>query len=697
MTAPVSVNDTNSEPIRLPTADLPGPLLDRDGGLSADDAPARPHSKIAALLAAVVLSSLWASGVGAYLMGYFGARGPAGLDAQQWAIFAIVTIVPPLLFMAVAWVLIRGQAMGEAAEAFAVATEQLFAADETASRTATRIGKAVRRELDALNSGLDTAFVRMQAMQDQLEKQIGAMDAAGLRLDAHGESLAGRLAGERDRIDAGMNGLSDASARVSEKLAGRVGELKATIDAAEKALKSAGEALADQSAKFSKAAGTAAEAPHAVAVELDKQVKRIESVADAAMARAEFVLGRQERHRVAMNETLQRLKEDGLSFETSLSAEREAMEKMLATLGGEAQKFGALAAESERRIDSIMGAASTRTSQMAQTFAREAAGLKDVGEAAAEALSLMVAELHKAGLGAQALITEASGQTKASASALVTSALSECGKLLQTADALAAESRVLRGALADAVEDVQRHTVSLPALAQTEVQKVRDVVRQESEAMLTLSAEVLATLHSRATPPVALKSEKALPPDEAEAGLGFFRRRLGGGKHKTGTGKVWAPGDAEKDWQISTLLAAAEGPAHPRQSPKQPPKQPQATALLILQATLTDMAVDLDAIASDDGPQLTEWRKFLAGDRGVFARKLASAIDGETVHRIAMLYRENAVFRDSADTYLREFEALMAEVRKNDTAGQGSLLATSLLSADTGKIYLAISYALGRL
>ncbi|MGB8602797.1 MAG: hypothetical protein WCD42_11445 [Rhizomicrobium sp.] len=690
MTAPVSVNDANNEPIRLPTADLSGPLPDRDGGPYGEDGPARPHSKIAALLAAVVLSSLWASGVGAYLMGYFGARGPAGLDAQQWAIFAIVTIVPPLLFMAVAWVLIRGQAMGEAAEAFAVATEQLFAADETASRTATRIGKAVRRELDALNSGLDTAFSRMQAMQDQLENQIGAIDAAGLRLNAHGESLAGRLAGERDRIDSGMKDLSDASARVSEKLAGRVGELKGTIDAAEKTLKSAGEALEVQSAKFSKAAGAAAEAPHAVAVELDKQVKRIESVADAAMARAEFVLGRQERHRVAMNETLQRLKEDGLSFETSLSAEREAMERMLATLDGEAQKFAGLAAESERRIDSIMGAASTRTTQLAQTFVREAAGLKEVGEAAAEALALMVSELHKAGLGAQALITEASGQTKASASALVTSALSECGKLLQTADALAAESRVLRAAMADAVEDVQRHTVSLPALAQTEVQKVRDVVRQESEAMLTLSAEVLATLHSRATPTAPPKPEKALPHDEAEAGLGFFRRRLGAGKHKTGTEKVWAPGaESEKNWQISTLLAAAEGPTRPKQAP--------ASALQILQATLTEMAVDLDAIASDDGPQLAEWRKFLAGDRGVFARKLASAIDGETVHRIAMLYRENAVFRDSADNYLREFEALMAEVRKSDTAGRGSLLATSLLSADTGKIYLAISYALGRL
>lgn len=690
-TAPrdVGVKDNGSGdnavgPIRLPTADLPA--ADIDAGDDRIPLPApRHHSKIAAFLAAVVMSSLWASGVGAYMMGYFGVRGPAALDVQQWAIFTIVAVVPPLLFMAVAWVIIRGQYMGEAAEAFATATEQLFAADETASRTASRIGKAVRRELDALNTGLDTAFTRMQAMQGQLENQIAALDALGGRLDARGESLAGRLAGERSRIDAEMTALADASARASEAFATRVGELKATMGAAENTLKTAGETLETQSGNFIKAAGAAAQAPHAVAVELDKQVKRIESVADAAMARAEFMLGRQERHRVAMNETLERLKSDGLAFETATTAEREAMERVLATLSEEARKFEALTAETGHRIDAIMASASTRTSQMAQTFVREAAGLKDVGEAAGQALTHMVGELHKAGLGAQALITDAAGQTRASASALVSSALQDSSKLLKTADALASGSQLLRSTLSDAITDMQRHAAELPVMAQVEAQKVRDVVREESEAMLTQSAEVMAALHARSVPKVVPKPEKNTPQTEEEASIGFFRRRLHGSKRK--------PEATEKNWEMRTLLAAAEQNDRAKTSP--------GTALQVLQATLAEMAVDLDAIVSGDGPQLAEWRKFLAGDHGVFARKLAAAIDGETVHRIAMLYRENAVFRDSVDTYLREFEALLAEARKSDgTTGQGgtvNFLAMSLLSADTGKIYLAISYALGRL
>jgi hypothetical protein len=139
---------------------------------------------------------------------------------------------------------------------------------------------------------------------------------------------------------------------------------------------------------------------------------------------------------------------------------------------------------------------------------------------------------------------------------------------------------------------------------------------------------------------------------------------------------------------MRTLLAAVEG------GESKDLKPANAAALGALEAALADMAVDLDGITAEAAPGEDEWRRYLAGDRSVFARKLAGAIDDDTVNRIATLYREEPRFRDAANAYIGEFEALLARAKEGDGGG---LLTSTMLSADTGKIYLAVAYALGRL
>jgi hypothetical protein len=648
-----------------------------------DRRPVRPRTGYTAVAVTAIFAALWPVAAAAYSWGYYGPAGLAGLSLQAAALIGFTAIVPPIFIVLTVWAFTRAQAMGDTAQALAEVTERLFTADETSARTAARLGRAVRRELDALNAGLDGAFNRLRALEGVLENQIAAIDEAGARVDVRADAVAARLGHERDRIDALAGSLADCAARASEVVAGRSAQLKSTIESAEGALKTAGTSLDTQAANFRAAANAAAEAPHNAAVELDRQAKRIEAVSDAAMARAEFVLGRHERHRAAMNDLLQRMKEEGEGFEAGLAGQREAIEQAIIALGSQGENLEKVSSDATRGIEHVMANAAARATQLTASFSREADRLKDVADTAASALSRMVESLHDAGAGAQALIGETATEAKTHAKSMVGEAMAECQRLLQASNSLSAEAKEIRQTLSKAVEEVERHLLTLPGIAHQEAARVRDMVKSETDEILDLSARTLSTIHARTaqrSTPRLTPAEAAQPEASDEGLIGLARKLTQRPRRKDNEGKAW---------EMSQLLAAAEGDGRTKEL-----KPAAAAALGALQAALADMAIDLDGIAGDDGAGEEEWRRYLSGDRAVFARRLAHAIDGETVHRIATLYRENARFRDAANTYLGEFEALLARAHQGDGGG---LLTSSLLTADTGKIYLAIAYALGRL
>ncbi len=666
------------------------PVLLQSAENLAEEAP-RPRVRktgqgLTAIVFSITLGAFWMGAAAAYLWGYFGPKGLTSLDIQQLALIGFATFVPPMLIVAGAWAFTRGLAMAAAADVLVEATDRLFAVDEAAGRTAARLGKAVRRELDALNAGLDGSFTRLRALESVLENQIAAVDEASARADVRADAVASRLSQERERIDAVASSLTDTAARASEIVAGRTAQLKAMIESAEGALKNAGSLLDTQAATFRIAADAAAEAPHAVAVELDRQAKRIESVSDAAMARAEFVLGRHERHRAAMGELLQRLKDESNSLENALGHQRSSLEQAMGSLGEQTQKFENMTGNAERNMELLMANTAARASQITASFGREAERVKEISEGANTALSRLVESLHDAGAGAQTLIGETASETKSNAKALVGEAMAECERLLRASGELAVQAGEIKKALAGTVAEVEKHLVSLPGVAQQEAARVRELVRSETDAILDLSARTLSTVHARNTVKSGLRpnpNEPVTEEPESEGLLSLARKLTQRPKRKEIA--------EQKSWDMSTLLAAVETNDVIR--PKEL-KPAAAAALGALQAALADMAVDLEAIAINDAPGEDEWRRYLAGDRSVFARRLAGAIDSDAVNRIATLYRENPRFRESANAYMAEFETLLVRARESDGGG---LLAPSVLSADTGKIYLAIAYALGRL
>jgi len=311
------------------------------------------------------------------------------------------------------------------------------------------------------------------------------------------------------------------------------------------------------------------------------------------------------------------------------------------------------------------------------------------------ASATLSASIKDAGAGAQTLIGESAAQAKHDARLLVGEAMAECERLLRASGEMSAEAGKIRSLLSETTREVEKHLIRLPGLAQEEARRVRQMMAAETEQILDLSARTMSTLHARST-------AKVTPPDaggpmrqatEPESdGLKGLARKLTARKPSEKSGRGGNEAGA-KTWEMKTLLAAAEQDGDIRIPKSDKAGLDTAAILGALELALADMAIDLSAL-DDAQPGDEDWKRYLAGDRAVFARRLSGTIDDSAVDRITNLYRDDKRFHDAADAYLSEFETLLARAREGDGGG---LLTSTLLSADTGKVYLAIAYALGRL
>ncbi|HZQ41361.1 MAG TPA: hypothetical protein VFA87_11220 [Rhizomicrobium sp.] len=649
------------------------------------------------LVSGVLCSLFWIAVTAAYAVGFWGLGGILELPLATKAAVVGGMLMPPIFFMAIAAALARSMAMSEAARQMLAASDRLFTADEVAADKATRLARVVRRELDGLNSGLDAAFQRMRTLEAVLEKQIATLDDAGARAQVRGDTISARLNQESARIESLGDLLTDAAGRAGESVAGRAAQLRAMMESAEGTLKMATQSLDVQAAGFRAAITSAAESPLEAAKSLEVQASRIEEVSDAAMSRAEFVLARQEKHRAQMSELVEKLKTEGENFEAALSQQRTGMEGAIRILGGEAKKFEMVTGDAERHLEAIMSNAASRAAQLTQAFAREAEHLKDTSEAASQVLASLATAVKDAGEGAKTLIGESAAQAKHDARLLVGEAMAECDRLLRTAGEMSAEAAKMRTLLSDTSRDLEKHLMRLPGLAQEEARRVRQLVSSETEQILDLSARALSTVRARATgkPPDSFNSGAGPMKPQAEPesdGLKGLARKLT--SRKPAAGKPEAGKGEGTKWEMKTLLAAVDESELQIPPPRIEKAGVETAATLgALQLALADMAIDLSQLDESE-PGDEDWKRYLAGDRAVFARRLADAIDETAVDRITTLYRDDKRFHDAADAYLAEFETLLNQAKQGDSGG---ILTSTLLSADTGKVYLAIAYALGRL
>ncbi|MEE8370778.1 MAG: hypothetical protein V3R73_01435, partial [Sphingomonadales bacterium] len=111
----------------------------------------------------------------------------------------------------------------------------------------------------------------------------------------------------------------------------------------------------------------------------------------------------------------------------------------------------------------------------------------------------------------------------------------------------------------------------------------------------------------------------------------------------------------------------------------------RTSSLLI--GNLQSMSVDVDRLLETEIPDGV-WKKYLAGDKSIFARRAVRLTDKGTLRDIAKRFKEDREFRRYVLKYMQDFESLMenatGETRNNP-------LSVALLSSELGKLYVLLA------
>lgn len=597
-------------------------------------------------------------------------------------------------------------------EAFAEQARLLANTADQAIGRVTIGGEALRTQAVELDDTLERISGRMDDIRQSSVRLSEALDNSATRAE---DRLEAHFAGLDSRLSGVSIAIGDASERITddaEDLRTRIGALTAAYDSAELRAERLGNLADDGARKFMEAADQLERNDQQTqerlcrhADELDQSAQRAtsswesaapilreqETTFSAAMAdadeRAKIVrdalIERQElatrllaefdahaesltRRLASSNSSIARTAETVAAHTNSiredLKTAADADGRLTASAGATAQRLARLSQDIDEAVSHI-GQAQTTLDGTREALGSAAAQAKSAVAVTSGALTRQREEVVAAMEGVHLTARQVGDTLKAQGR---TAAL--------TADTVVVKLKQLEGALTGYVEQVQqagfetvRRTDAVGRVLRDQTQTfdgVADKLEDRAGTLRTALAEHISELL------IALDQSMQQAQPVAES-FGRYGEALRGAA-QIAVREAAALRAAEDNVRRGTFLRSAN----------------------VVMEDLASTAVDLDKMLSRGVPRAM-WRRYTSGDRAAVMRHLAHQIkDTELVAALRERISTDDSFRPHAIRFVTQFERLLRQAAENDPE---DLLSVSLLTADVGKVYLALSKATNRL
>jgi ABC-type transporter Mla subunit MlaD len=100
------------------------------------------------------------------------------------------------------------------------------------------------------------------------------------------------------------------------------------------------------------------------------------------------------------------------------------------------------------------------------------------------------------------------------------------------------------------------------------------------------------------------------------------------------------------------------------------------------------------AHAVDEDVAIEVWKRYNKGENGIISRSIYNREGQATFDQVKRRYENDSTFRHIVDRYLSDFERMLQDAQKADPKGR---TVHSHLTSETGRIYLVLGHASGRL
>jgi hypothetical protein len=117
-----------------------------------------------------------------------------------------------------------------------------------------------------------------------------------------------------------------------------------------------------------------------------------------------------------------------------------------------------------------------------------------------------------------------------------------------------------------------------------------------------------------------------------------------------------------------------------------------ARRVALLIDSMHSASIDVGKILSDEVDEKA-WDAYLKGNRGVFTRRAVRLLEGSETRSIKAHYESDLEFQQGVHRYIHDFEAMLRRVVAEK---DGGIIAVTLMSSDTGKLYAALAQVIDK-